>query len=147
MVEAERSGYSRNLRGSHDDKLQTGAHVRMLHLISERHTPPTTAIQTGQSHRKGMRSTGSEALVNYHRSPSPHSPDAPVIFCTLVLRCWCHRPSWAPASPPVSHLSLHHSSRSSAGQFISLLSWHFHLASCPSHTTFLHFRHLADADI
>lgn len=75
-------------------------HVRMLHLISERHTPPTTAIQTGQSHRKGMRSTGSEAIVNYHRSPSPHSPDAPVIFCTLVLRCWCHRPSWAPASPP-----------------------------------------------
>lgn len=100
MVEAERSGYSRNLRGSHDDKLQTGAHVRMLHLISERHTPPTTAIQTGQSHRKGMRSTGSEAIVNYHRSPSPHSPDTPVIFCTLVLRCWCHRPSWAPASPP-----------------------------------------------
>lgn len=105
MVEAERSGYSRNLRGSHDDKLQTGAHVRMLHLISERHTPPTTAIQTGQSHRKGMRSTGSEAIVNYHRSPSPHSPDAPVIFCTLVLRCWCHRPSWAPASPRVTFVT------------------------------------------
>ncbi len=135
----------------------TGAHVRMLHLISHQHTPPVSAIQTGQSHHRGMWSTREVGIANYHPSLSPlsfthtHSYAhthtlTPVIFSALMLCCLCHRPFCAPTSPP-THLSLHHSARSGVGQFISLLSWHFHLALCPSHTTFLHFRHLADVVI
>lgn len=49
-----------------------------------------------------------------------------------------------PPPRPSAHLSPHHSARwePSVGQFISLLSWHFH-----SGPALLHFRHSADAAV
>lgn len=83
--------------------------------------------------------TNTSHVSNPSRSISPLShviDKAAVIFSALVLCCLCHGPLCdhvatpppAPPPPDSAHLSLHHSALSSMGQFISLLSWHFHLA-------------------
>lgn len=118
-IRAERSGHSRVLWCSHDDKLQQCAHVRTLHLISHQHTPPMSAVQTGQAHREGMRPAYS-SNANHQPSLSTHT----ILSC---LAACVTGPFVAQLSPP-THFLL---------QFISLLSWHFHSAFCPwSHYVF-----------
>lgn len=101
-----------------------GAHIHMMMNYSRRACLHVTAHHA---------STNTSHVSNPSRSISPlrHVIDkAAMIFSALVLRCLCHRPlcDHMPPHPDSAHLSLHHSALSGMGQFISLLSWHFHLA-------------------
>lgn len=91
--------------------IPAGAHVCMLHLITHQQTPPMSAIQAGHSRHWGMWSR----RLRWYLVPS--------CFAAYVTD-----PFVTTAPPDSAHLSLHHSARSGMGQFISLLSWHFHLA-------------------
>lgn len=94
--------------------ITAGAHVCTLQLTTHQQTPPMSAIQADQSHHWGMWST----RLRWYLVPSCF---AAYVTDPFVTTC--------PPSPPDSaHLSLHHSALSGMGQFISLLSWHFHLA-------------------
>lgn len=54
--EVEGSGLGAALQRSHNDELEP-AHVCTFQLITHQQTPPISAIQAGQSHRRGMWST------------------------------------------------------------------------------------------
>ena len=113
----------------------TCAHVHTLHLISYRSTPPMSAIQTGQSHHEGMWST----RRGRHGKLSLYPQTLLWYFVPSCFSACVIVPSVPNPHPPCpTHLSLHHSARSSVGQFISLLSWHFHFGLLPrSHYIFI----------